>query len=293
MRKLSPAYVATSLVIAVAGGAACAAGVVARPGTATSSQVFVSNRAALNQPSTVPATAANSTSPNTTNAFGSTSNSAPGSTTNNASSTVSASDGSRSGSNTDSSLANVPAGSSPRTSVGTTASASTTSVDGSRSGFNTDSSAANVPIGANGSGFLGASSVNSTGTTDLGTPGINAAASVNGIVSPAIINGTQSMVTADGERIDNGASAGFANAQVDQGQFNGSAGSAVTVETVRNSQSFDRAVNVVKRDRQRVGRNGQLLQSIAPRTNVDRSREMPDDGPSPALTGLNSALTRP
>jgi hypothetical protein len=41
-----------------------------------------------------------------------------------------------------------------------------------------------------------------------------------------------------------------------------------------------------------VGRNGQLLYSVAPRTNVDRSWQMPDDGPSPALTGSNSTLTR-
>jgi hypothetical protein len=89
------------------------------------------------------------------------------------------------------------------------------------------------------------------------------------------------------------ASTGYANAQLDQGQFNGNAAAVVAMETAPDSRSFDRAVNVVKRDRQRVGRNGQLLQSIAPRTNADRSREMPDDGPSPTLSGSNSALTRP
>jgi hypothetical protein len=60
-----------------------------------------------------------------------------------------------------------------------------------------------------------------------------------------------------------------------------------------NGASVDRAINQVSRDRKRVGRNGQLLYSIAPRSNgVDRSREMPDDAPSPALTGSNSTLTR-
>ncbi len=42
----------------------------------------------------------------------------------------------------------------------------------------------------------------------------------------------------------------------------------------------------------KIGRNGQLLQSIAPRTNVNRTNQMPDDGPSPTLTGTDSALTR-
>jgi hypothetical protein len=98
-------------------------------------------------------------------------------------------------------------------------------------------------------------------------------------------------VGASGDIVDNGGiNNGYAGAVVDQGQANNVV--AANVETVRNSQSFDRAVNVVKRDRQRVGRNGQLLQSIAPRTDADRSREMPDDGPSPTLSGTNSALTR-
>ena len=59
-----------------------------------------------------------------------------------------------------------------------------------------------------------------------------------------------------------------------------------------NGVSVDRAINQVSRDRKRVGRNGQLLYSVAPRTNVDRTWQMPDDGPSPALTGSNSTLTR-
>ena len=59
-----------------------------------------------------------------------------------------------------------------------------------------------------------------------------------------------------------------------------------------NGVSVDRAIAQVSRDRKRVGRNGQLLYSIAPRTNVDRSGQMPDDAPSPALTGSASTLTR-
>jgi hypothetical protein len=59
-----------------------------------------------------------------------------------------------------------------------------------------------------------------------------------------------------------------------------------------NGANVDRAINQVSRDRKRIGRNGQLLYSIAPRTNADRTAQMPDDGPTPALTGSNSTLTR-
>jgi hypothetical protein len=66
----------------------------------------------------------------------------------------------------------------------------------------------------------------------------------------------------------------------------------VTAEQAANDASVNRAIRQVSRDRARVGRNGQLLYSIAPRTHVDRSNEMPDDGPSPSLSGYNSALAR-
>jgi hypothetical protein len=58
-----------------------------------------------------------------------------------------------------------------------------------------------------------------------------------------------------------------------------------------NGASVDRAIRVVASERRRIGRNGQLLNTIAPRTNgVDRSREMPDDPLPPSLTGSNSTL---
>src|SRR5262249_21271543 len=68
--------------------------------------------------------------------------------------------------------------------------------------------------------------------------------------------------------------------------------SVVTPDQAANDAAVNRALRQVARDRARVGRNGQLLYSIAPRTNVDRSNEMPDDGPSPSLSGYYSALTR-
>jgi len=66
----------------------------------------------------------------------------------------------------------------------------------------------------------------------------------------------------------------------------------VTTEQATNDATVNRAIRQVSRDRARIGRNGQLLYSIAPRTSVDRRNEMPDDGPSPSLSGYNSALVR-
>jgi hypothetical protein len=56
--------------------------------------------------------------------------------------------------------------------------------------------------------------------------------------------------------------------------------------------SLDRVIKSAEKDRKKIGKNGQLLNSIAPRTNVDRSAEMPDDGPTPALSGLSNGLVR-
>jgi hypothetical protein len=63
--------------------------------------------------------------------------------------------------------------------------------------------------------------------------------------------------------------------------FNGVGNADVVVA----DNTMNQVIGTAKRDRKRVGRNGQLLYSIAPRTNADRSREVPDDGPTPALTG--------
>jgi hypothetical protein len=81
--------------------------------------------------------------------------------------------------------------------------------------------------------------------------------------------------------VDNGMAS--ANAQIG---MNGVNAGASTNDTVRSSASLDRVIKQSERDRRKIGRNGQLLYSIAPRTNVDRSNEMPDDGPTPALKGL-------
>ena len=83
----------------------------------------------------------------------------------------------------------------------------------------------------------------------------------------------------------------FTNADVYANSSLAQNGIAVTEAQV-NGANVDRAIAQVQRDRKRIGRNGQLLYSIAPRNTVDRTGQMPDDGPSPALTGSNSTLTR-
>jgi hypothetical protein len=252
MRTLSPAYVVTSVVIGLCGSASYAA-VIARSGTA-----MTSSPAAITSPANASSTG--SSAPATNPASRGTP--ATGATT---------IDGSRSGNNSNTTGLNPTFGTSNASSFPNQATTAPNTVIGS-------SAASSIPDNST----TGASSVNSTGAI---TP------SVNGFTSPVIVDGGAFGANAAvGERVDNGSvnanAATYAGAQVDQ-----FAGAAVDVEASRNSQSFDRAVNTVKRDRQRIGRNGQLLQSIAPRTDADRSHEMPDDPPSPALTGSSSALT--
>jgi hypothetical protein len=189
-------------------------------------------------------------------------------------------------------------------------------VSSSRSGSNMASSASNTPIGstsANGSATTnesttgnsstsanGSSSTNGRGLVGgIGTQGTasNAAGTLlaPGVVTPAIVNGNLGSITSDGERVfdANGNQIDLNSNQV-QLVNNGSAGSAITYETVRsgNTAGLDRAIKQTERDRKKIGRNGQLLQTIAPRTNVDRSDQMPDDGPTPALTGSSSTLLK-
>ena len=161
--------------------------------------------------------------------------------------------------------------------TGSTVTTNTSSGDGSRSGNNTDSSSANAATG----------STSTATTTNQGSIGAGngLAPGVTHFMNPALINST---VTADGEIITDGSSQNLSAAP----RNNGSTGASIDVEMLRSSDDLDRAIKAVKKDRKKIGRNGQLLQSIAPRTNVDRTGEMPDDGATLALTGSSSALTR-
>jgi len=143
----------------------------------------------------------------------------------------------------------------------------------------------------------GNASVNSpttagTGTT-AGTATTSAAGTVPFIVTPIYSNpsdvtaGIATIPAANGSFMANG----IASNDVYAGAV--TAPDVTLAANAANGASVDRAINQVSRDRKRVGRNGQLLYSIAPRSNgVDRSREMPDDAASPALTGSNSTLAR-
>ena len=155
-------------------------------------------------------------------------------------------------------------------------------------------------LGATGTGS--STGTATTGTTTGAAVGTTGVGTVNGFpaVGGAGVVGTNGVVV-----IPSGASSDFTSGlAATQGNTilaNGIATNDVVAGSVlvpeatsaANGASVNRAINQVSRDRKRVGRNGQLLYSIAPRTSgVDRSNEMPDDGPSPALTGSNSTLTR-
>ncbi len=285
MRKLSPAYVVTSVVIALAGTASSRAATVPGGTNRLSGSAGVASPQASATPSSAPV------------------NSTPAPTSPILTNTSSGADGSRSGSNTNSSAANAPVGSSSSSANGNAAANGNTSVNGTRSGSNIDSSAANTAPGStSATGTSGSSSVNgstsgsensSGGSESTGTVGTVFAPGVTGYANRALIPGMIGGVTSDGERvIDNSTAAQYSEPGT-QLQYNGKAQTAVSAqETASSSRSFDSAVNEVKRERRKIGRNGQLLQSIAPRTNVDRTNEMPDDGPSPALTVSSSALVR-
>lgn len=105
-----------------------------------------------------------------------------------------------------------------------------------------------------------------------------------------VINGTPAGVTADGERLreEERAAAGMAAPLVELQER-----AMLNADLARSSVSLNRVIRDAEKDRRKIGRNGQLLHTIAPRTDgVDRSHEMPDDGPTPALSGLASGFAR-
>jgi hypothetical protein len=161
---------------------------------------------------------------------------------------------------------------------------------GTRSSGPSPTSTTTATSTTNGTG-TGSSSVNGSGSvtnpngTGTDTSGTNTG--TNTVTAPLLFNGVigSDMGTSDAVYADNGASS---NNQVGVNGANGVNAGAATNDTVRSSANLDRVIKQAERDRRKIGRNGQLLYSIAPRTNVDRSNEMPDDGPTPALKGLLS-----
>jgi hypothetical protein len=153
----------------------------------------------------------------------------------------------------------------------------------------------NPTVLTNADGSKSSTTLNADGSRTIVTMNLDGSSTVQNLpanlVNPAVINGTIGTVTVDGERLLD---------ERDQAlQINRSA-AAVEVQTLgaasldvqRSAVSLDRVIKTAEKDRKKIGRNGQLLNTIAPRTNADRSNEMPDDGPTPALSGLANSLSR-
>lgn len=106
------------------------------------------------------------------------------------------------------------------------------------------------------------------------------------IVNEGVVAPGASPLNANGERTGavsgNPAQGGPAGTV---GVINGANGAAVgTSAGASVTPELDRATRrEAQRTRNTVARKGQMLQSIAPRTNADRSGQMADDPPSPAI----------
>lgn len=162
------------------------------------------------------------------------------------------------------------------------AAATNDAVQGTRSSANTSASqlrAATTPQPATVSttpGTTGTGAGSGTGTTTV----VGTSLGFPGAISP-IVNSGEPAVDVNGN-IVGGNAASAVSAPVPLAFV---APQYASADVVFADNTMNQVIGDAKRDRRRVGRNGQLLYSIAPRTNVDRSREMPDDGPSPALAG--------
>jgi len=138
----------------------------------------------------------------------------------------------------------------------------------------------------------GASTTNSTattvstgGSTTSGTTGTTVVGTTLGFPGAigTIVNSGEPVVDANGSIVS--ASAAYAVTPPVTEATSFAAPQYVAADVVVADNTMNQVIGETRRDRRRIGRNGQLLYSIAPRTNVDRSREVPDDGPTPALTG--------
>jgi len=170
--------------------------------------------------------------------------------------------------------------------TGTTSTASTTST----------TTLGNPTVLTNSDGSKTSTTLNSDGTrTIVTTKGDGTTTTTvlpENLINPSIVNGTIGGVTVDGERLLDERDREL---QIDRNavsmDLRAQPGTALA-DVQRSSVSLDRVIKSAEKDRKKIGRNGQLLNSITPRTNVDRSAEMPDDGPTPALSGLSNGLLR-
>jgi hypothetical protein len=241
MRKLSPGYVVTSIVVAIAG-----AGTFTQAQAATKSAGTIVAGSGMHSGSTVTATSATGIPSAAPAAPTSTATASPVALSNTTTIDV------RNAQTMQATAVTRLSGPSPFTSGG----ASTTTAPGSSSTVPATGTTGGVVVG-------GTDVTGITGTT----------APVTNLGNPLVFNGA---VGSDliAENMDQGNGVAIAN------------NTPTAADYARSSVSLDRVIKSAERDRRKAGRNGQLLYSIAPRTNVDRSNEMPDDGPTPALKGL-------
>lgn len=155
----------------------------------------------------------------------------------------------------------------------------------------TSTSIGNPTVLTNSDGSISTTTLNADGTRTIVTVKPDGTKTTTTLPErlTAVINGTSAGVTVDGERLVAEAATasqpGLLAVEIQERAF-------ISADVQRGSASLDRVIKEAEKDRRKIGRHGQLLNSIAPRTNVDRSDEMPDDGPTPALSGLSNSLIR-
>jgi hypothetical protein len=272
MRKLSPAYVVASVVIAVAGSPALAQTKAASTRSMTASAAAAQNQTGGRSDVTTGTTMRGSSQRTNSNAPANDPNSNRNvQPTDNSTVTL------NNTSTTDvRNQQNLQATEGTRTSGTTSASATGTTT--------TTAGASSTGTTTTGVRPIGASSVNSTGATSTGTTGTatgTQTTTTNAGTNFGMLNTVVGGGLAESDRVvDENAPA---NGQ-GSGATVGTAGSTA-LDMQRSAASLDKVIQSAKSERRKIGKNGQLLYSIAPRTNADRSQEVPDDGPTPALKG--------
>jgi hypothetical protein len=293
MRKPSPALLVTSVVIALTGSMALAQNraTAARPATTTTMTSPASTSTSTGSAATTSASSSSRVtgiSPTVRTSDGRTiTTNANGGTTTTVqngdgtfTTTMRNSDGSVAGTITTAGAPATDANGSLLVNNGTTTAAPT--VGNPTVVTNSDGSTTSTTLNANGTRTIVTTAVDGT-TTSTTLPG--------NLFNPGLVNGAVGGVTLDGERLlderDRALAIDRSAVSVDLVSLG-----TATADVQRSSVSLDRVIKSAERDRKKIGRNGQLLNTIAPRTNVDRSSEMPDDGPTPALSGLANSLSR-
>ena len=179
------------------------------------------------------------------------------------------------------------------TSAAPSATASTSTSGGSSSGTSTDTSTG-TSTGTSTDGVTAGGTTSNT-TAAGGTATATPTAFRNGRAGGVIIlnNGTLEGVDANGERVGGqvvaeGTSGLSPNASASGLSPNALAETDVVVTQSGSSVIVPELSAVERKElrkRHNLGKNQQLLNTVAPRTSVDRTGQMPDDPPTPALTG--------